>query len=138
MKIRFAFAVNNENEFEQRHFGDTYKFIIYELQEQKLIYISEQKNEHQKLPHGAKHKGDNIVTILKKHNVNVLISKQFGKNITIVSKYFIPVIVSKSKTTEVIKIILNKIHWIKDELKNKNENYQLFTIKSGILKSKIE
>ena len=33
MKLRFAFAVNNENLFENTHFGDAYKYLIYTLED---------------------------------------------------------------------------------------------------------
>ena len=138
MKIKLAFAVNQKNEFEERHFGDTYKFLIYKLENESFNLVSEQINIYKNLPHGTKNKGDSITELLKKHEINVLISMQFGRNLSIVNKSFIPVAVSHNTPDEVMKIIINKIHWIEDELNNNTSDYSLFTITSGIMKSKIE
>jgi predicted Fe-Mo cluster-binding NifX family protein len=138
MKIKLAFAVNEKNEFEERHFGDTYKFLIYEFNNGAFTLVSEQINIYKNLPHGTKNKGDSITELLKKHDTNVLISMQFGRNLAIVNKSFIPVIVSRNTPSEAMDIIKDKIHWIEDELNNNTSNYNLFTINTGIMKSKIE
>ncbi len=138
MKIKLAFAVNQTNEFEERHFGDTYKFLIYEYENDSFNLVSEQINIYKNLPHGTKNKGDSITELLKKHEINVLISMQFGRNLTIVNKSFIPVAVSHNTPDEVMKIIKKQIHWIEDELNNNTSDYSLFTINSGIMKSKIK
>ena len=137
MNLKFAFAVNNENNFEKNHFGDTEKFQIYEMQEDKMVLSSEIKNTHKDMEHGTKNKGELIANLLKEDNVNVLVSMQFGKNIKVVNKHFIPVIIYTSKIEEIINILTKHIHWIEDEWNNNSSNYKLFTIKSGIIKSKI-
>lgn len=138
MKIKVAFAVNQKNEFEERHFGDTYKFLIYKFNNESFSLVSEQINVYKNLPHGTKNKGDSITELLKKHETNVLISKQFGKNLAIVNKSFIPITVSHNTPDEVMEVLKSQIHWVEDELKNKTSDYSLFTINSGIMKSKIE
>jgi len=138
MKIKLAFAVNAENEFEEKHFGDTYKFLIYDFKNNLFNLVLEQINIYKNLPHGTKDKGNSITELLKTYEINVLISKQFGKNLQIVNKSFIPIIVSHNTPTEVINIMKKQIHWIEDEWNNHTTNYNLFTINSGIMKSKIE
>ena len=79
-----------------------------------------------------------IIEFLKKKEVHVLVSRQFGKNIKMINAHFIPVIISSEKPDEVIQVLTRHIHWIKDELNNFSSGYKLFTIKSGILKSSVE
>jgi hypothetical protein len=68
----------------------------------------------------------------------VIISTQFGRNIRMVNKYFIPVIVSGEEPERVINLLLKYLHWIKDEIQNKPDRYKLFTINKGILKTTID
>jgi hypothetical protein len=55
-----------------------------------------------------------------------------------VNTSFIPVIVS-SETPEEVKLAVKKhIKWLEDELINRPEEFKLFTIKNGILKTEIK
>ncbi len=142
MNLRFAFAVNNDNQFEKTHFGDADKYIIYQEESDKLVLSSEESNQFklmdEEAEHGSRKKGKAIIEFLKKNGVNVLVSRQFGKNIKMINAHFIPVIISSEKPDEVIQILTRHLHWIKDEWKQKESNFKLFTIKAGILKSAIE
>jgi predicted Fe-Mo cluster-binding NifX family protein len=142
MKLRFAFAVNNDNQFVKKHFGDADKYIIYELRDERLEQISEEINQFKSLDekhtHGSVKKGNAIINILKKKGVNVLVSMRFGKNIKLINEHFIPVQISLKLPDEVILILNKHLHWIVDEWENNKSDYKLFTIKSGILKSSIE
>ena len=141
MDLRFAFAVNNDNQFEKKHFGDADKYLIYQVESDKIVPSSEEFNRF-KLPdevveHGSRKKGKAIIEFLKKKNVNVLVSRQFGKNIKMINEHFIPVVISFEKPDEGIQILTRHLHWIQDELEHKKSNFKLFTIKAGILKSSI-
>ncbi len=143
MNLRFAFAVNSDNQFEKKHFGDADKYIIYQEESDKLVLSSEESNQFKLLDeeaeHGSRKKGKAIIEFLKGKNVNVLVSRQFGKNIKMINVHFIPVIISSEKPDEVIQVLTRHIHWIKDEWEhNEKSNFKLFTIKTGILKSSIE
>ena len=142
MNLRFAFAVNNDNQFEKKHFGDADKYLIYQEELEKIVLSSEELNRFklldEEVEHGSRKKGKAIIEFLKGKNVNVLVSRQFGKNIKMINVHFIPVIISFEKPDEVIQILSRHIHWIKDEWEHKESNFKLFTIKSGILKSSIE
>ena len=139
MNLRFAFAVNNENNFEDCFFGDADKFLIYQLVSGELEQIYEIANDYKAEIHGGSNAN---VGILIKHllanDINVIVSKQFGENIRIINEYFIPVIIFSENPEEAVKIINRHVHWIKDELNNFSSDYKLFTIKSGILKSSVE
>ena len=142
MNLRFAFAVNNNGDFQKKHFGDAEKYIIYEHDSKKLVIIDEIENTKRDIDeeteHGSKRKGNEIIEYLKSFDVKVLVSMQFGKNIKMVNKHFIPVIVSNNKLNEVINIIEKNVHWINDEAKNKKSDYMIFRINNGIFKQKFD
>ncbi len=142
MNLRFAFAVNNENHFEDCFFGDAAKFLIYEAISGKLKFISEVandfKSEIEDNNSGNNEKANNLIKYLLQDDVKVIVSKQFGENIRIVNEYFIPVIMSSENPEKAAEVINSHLHWIEDELNNFSSGYKLFTINSGILKSTVE
>ncbi|NQT78352.1 MAG: hypothetical protein HQ565_11605 [Bacteroidetes bacterium] len=142
MNLRFAFAVNKDNQFVKKHFGDADKYIIYELKDGCLEQISEEINQFklldEKHTHGSVKKGNAIIDFLKGKGVNVLVSMRFGKNIKMINEHFVPVQISVKYPEEVINILKKHVHWIADEWENNKSDYKLFTIESGILKSSIE
>ncbi len=142
MEIKFAFAVNNKNQFEKNHFGDSEKFIIYEAGSGSLEYSSEELNVFRDMDetneHGSKKKGLAIIDFLKDKGVNVLVSMQFGRNIKIINEHFVPVIIYADEPEKVIGTINHHMHWISDELANTSSDYKLFSIKSGIIKTVVK
>ena len=142
MDLRFAFAVNNNNQFEKKHFGDADKYLVYKQESDKIVLSSEEPNRFklldEEVEHGSRKKGKAIIESLKKNGVNVLVSRQFGKNIKMINEHFIPVIISSEKPDEMIQILTRDLHWIKDEWKHKKSNFNLFTIKAGILKTSVK
>jgi|WetSurSiteA1Bulk_404760.scaffolds.fasta_scaffold136070_1 predicted Fe-Mo cluster-binding NifX family protein len=140
--IRFAFAVNQLNVFEPQNFGNADKFLIYEWVNNDFLFLKEEANLFKDLDedhvNGSERKGRAIIAFLKNLDINVLVSIKFGKNIQMVNNSFIPVIVS-SETPEEVKLAVKKhIKWIEDELINRPEEFKLFTIKNGILKTAIK
>ena len=142
MKLRFAFAVNNEHRFENMHFGDAYKYLIYTLEASKMILSSEEINSYKLLDevheHGSQRKGNAIIKLLKEKGVNILVSTQFGKNIRLVNKHFIPVKISLEQQDEIIDVLIKHQRWIMDEWEHNTSGHKLFIIKSGILKTPID
>jgi len=138
MNLIFAFALNNDNQFEAHHFGDSEKFVIYEQKGNKIVYKTELENIYKNGAHGDKNKGKSIIDYLSNHKVNVIVSREFGRNIVLVNKHFIPVVISSEEPKEVIGILQDKIHWILDEWNSSSNDYKLFRIKSSVLKLKIE
>ena len=142
MNLIFALAVNKENKFERRHFGDADKFLIYKQGNDKIVLESEENNIFKLMDevheHGSKKKGQAIIDFLQKKDVNVLVSMQFGKNIRLINKPFIPVKISEEYPDEIIKVLTKHIHWIKNEWDRNKLNHKLFIINSGILKVSID
>ncbi|MCF6183475.1 MAG: hypothetical protein L3J56_02420 [Bacteroidales bacterium] len=58
MDLKFAFAVNNEGEFQEKHFGDADKYLIYEHDSKKMIFIDEIINKNRDIDenHGSEKK----------------------------------------------------------------------------------
>jgi predicted Fe-Mo cluster-binding NifX family protein len=142
MHIRFAFAVNKLNEFESHDFCNANRFLIYEWVNNEFIFLKDEanrfKNPDNDLANGSVGKVKAIIDFLKMLDINVLVSIRFGKNIQLVNSTFIPVIVSSETPEQVKQAIKKHFKWIEDELKNRPEEFKLFTIKNGILKTAIK
>lgn len=142
MNVRFAFALNNKNQFDGHFFGNADKFVIYQLISGKLELVFEIENEFKdEIVDDLKineQKAENIAKKLMAYDIKVVVSKRFGQNIKLVNEFFIPVKIFSKHPDDAIKIINNHLHWIQDELNNFSSGYKLFTIKSGILKTSIE
>ncbi|MBU8891400.1 MAG: hypothetical protein KOO66_01375 [Bacteroidales bacterium] len=142
MNLRFAFAVNKEDQFEDIFFGDANKFLIYEIVSGELKQVNEVINDFRpelnENKSGNNMKADFLIKHLLENDIKVIVSKQFGENIRIINEYFIPVIISSESPEVAVRIINRHLHWIKDELNNFSSGYKLFTINSGILKSSVE
>ncbi len=142
MGLKFAFAVNSEKLFTKKHFGDSEQFLIYEVIDNRLEHRSVILNDFsafdESQEHGSKKKAKAITNFLKEKEVNVLVSMQFGKNIKRINEHFIPIVIYSENTQDAIDALNKHLHWIRDEWGEKQEDYKLFTIKSGILKSVIK
>jgi len=142
MDIKVVFAVNFLNCFEPKHFGDADKYLIYKWDNDELVYLNEihnlLKTYDEEQEHGSQKKGRAIIDLLKNSGVKVLVSKQFGKNIQMVNRHFIPVIVYTEKPHEAVQVLKKHMKWIEDELKNRPQEFKLFTLKNGVLKTIIK
>lgn len=136
--IRFAFAVNEDNCFVPKHFGEADKYLIYEFADGAFRLLKEQNNLFKTMDeeavHGLKKKGNSIINLLKGEGVKILVSQQFGQNIKMVNSHFIPVIIRDQTLNEVFPILSAKIEWLLEELELKPAEYRLFTVTKGILK----
>ncbi|MDC7238666.1 MAG: NifB/NifX family molybdenum-iron cluster-binding protein [Sphaerochaetaceae bacterium] len=85
-----AFGSNDGIRFTDRHFGDSNKFYIYEINEHKVNFIKQIVNnsEEEKI-HADPKKAGSIAKILKNEKVNVVVSKHFGANILKIKKNFV-------------------------------------------------
>lgn len=78
-----AFGSDDGIRFTDRHFGDSNKFCIYEINEHKV-----NKSEEEKI-HADPKKAGSIAHLLKSQKVNVVVSKHFGANILKIKKKFV-------------------------------------------------
>lgn len=141
-KIIFAFAVNSSNKFEAKHFGDVDKYLIYEYCNEQFSLLAQQINDFKSLDekqvHGSEDKGNSIIKLLKKHHVQILVSRQFGRNIKMINHDFIPVAIHNKDTENIFTILSANMKWIVDELEINPTEFRLFSINTGILKSSIQ
>lgn len=139
--IRFALAVNHNNKFEPKHFGDANKYLVYEWDNNEINYLSEVSNYYRTYDvdhkHGSATKAENIVKMLQKEKIQVLVSRQFGINIRPISQHFIPIIIGNEEVNETIAVIHKNIKWIVDELESPKSNFNLLNIRNGVLKTAI-
>ena len=63
---------------------------------------------------------------------------QFGRNIKMINKHFVPVKVTVELPDEIIGLIEKHLHWIQDEWERNSSDYKLFTIGSGVMKTTIK
>lgn len=136
MEIKVAFALNNDNQFEKKHFGDADKFNIYLVTENSCTLLSEEKNDFKNLDeghvHGSRKKGESIANFLKDKNVSTLVSKQFGANVKMIVKHFVPIIVNKESTEDVCDILIKHFKWVHEESQVQAEKYKLFILRSNL------
>lgn len=139
--IRFAYAVNADNRFELKHFGNAEKYLIREWTGNEISFKEELINSFVNMNDdsgdGFTAKGIAITDMLKRHSVKVLISRQFGKNIQMVNNSFIPVIINSETIDEVDAVLSKHMRWIESELNGKPKEYKLFSIRKGIFKTNI-
>jgi len=142
MNLRFAFAVDMNGNFMNQHFGDADKYLIYDENDGNLVLVSEEINSHKEEDeshkHGLKKKGNALSSMFVNMGVNVLVAKQFGRNIAIVSKHFIPVLISSDQPHEASITLGKHLHWLREEWEKEIDQFNLFTMKSGILKSSVK
>ena len=138
MDLKFAFAVNNDGEFQETHFGDADKYLIYEHDSKEMIFINEIINKNRDIDeskkHGSEKKGNAVIDYLRKINVNILVSRQFGQNLKMMNKHFVPVLIADENIENTIKFLEKNVFSIYKELRIKETDYNLFRVKNGILK----
>jgi len=132
-EIRLAFAVNGQGGFEKRHFGDSDKFLIYELHEGKVVSVNAEENIFKDIDethsHGSKKKGQEIVKFLKNKGVKALVSKQFGRNIKMINQHFVPVITNAENVDEVLIYLPEHLDVIISYITQKPESYKLVDLR---------
>ncbi|MEA3447354.1 MAG: NifB/NifX family molybdenum-iron cluster-binding protein [Bacteroidota bacterium] len=111
--LKLAIALDKDLKLPESHFGESGKFLIYGLSENKLHFLKSipnlHKNDDEETNHGDPVKGNNIANLLKNENVHILVSKFFGQNIKIVSQFFLPVIVPMTDVKNVVILLENNV-----------------------------
>ncbi|WP_321287156.1 NifB/NifX family molybdenum-iron cluster-binding protein [uncultured Sunxiuqinia sp.] len=139
MKIRLAFAVNRAEVFEQKHFGEAEKFLIYKWEANQLVFQQAIENPLVQTPleRHSPEKAELLISLLKEQGINILVSKQFGKNIKRVNALFVPVQVGTSSPDELFPILKKQMRWIEEELLQNAGNYKLFNLQKGTIKTAV-
>jgi predicted Fe-Mo cluster-binding NifX family protein len=90
-----ACATNDGTNFVDSHFGDADKYYLYNLTAEGCTFLKiiENTTESEE-EHADPKKAKGIVGLLKRHDVQIVVSKRFGPNIKRISRHFLPVILS--------------------------------------------
>jgi len=121
MELLVACATDNGKNFVDRHFGDANYYNIYKISEKGFEYVKKVENtsEEEKI-HADPKKAKGISGFLKKEDVKILVSKQFGANINRMKKKFVPVVVNTDMIEEGLDRVIHNLDLILDEW-NKGE-----------------
>lgn len=107
--FKIAIALTKDLKLPEDHFGESEKFLIYAYHKSKLHSIKSipnlHRNDDKNTDHGSPIKGNNIASLLKNEDVKVVVSRSFGKNIRIISKFFLPVLVQRNDIKTVTTIL---------------------------------
>ena len=120
--IKIAIALTKNLQIPDAHFGESDKFFIYHMENGEFSFLKSIPNpcrdKKEQMGHGDPEKGHTIARILQKEQVAAVVSRQFGKNLRIISEHFIPVIVKTEaleQTLPVLRQSLAKITRGKDK-----------------------
>lgn len=122
-KIRLAIALTDKLTLPEKHFGESDKFFIYETCGRAMRFLKSIPNPYRDIEeddHGNPQKGKDIAMLLKQSDIEAVVSIQFGKNITIVSQHFLPVIVKSNKLEQVKKALEYHCNDMKEQIKEKH------------------
>jgi predicted Fe-Mo cluster-binding NifX family protein len=106
--FKIAIALTKDLKLPENHFGESEKFLIYKYSYGSLRFVKSIPNHHRnddEGQHGKPEKGRNIAGLLQKEDVNCVVSRYFGKNIRIISEFFLPVIVPVNDVKKVISLL---------------------------------
>ncbi|MBN2016983.1 MAG: dinitrogenase iron-molybdenum cofactor biosynthesis protein [Candidatus Cloacimonetes bacterium] len=123
MKFKAAFATDDGKTFMERHFGDALFYDIYEVKDDKALFVKRIENtvpEEEEL-HADPRKAKGISSLLLKENVTVVVSKIFGPNIKRIRKKFVCIVIKNGTIDDAVHRIIKNLDLIKGEW-NKDEN----------------
>jgi len=111
-----AFATDDGVKMVNKHFGDAGFYSIYKISENESVFIEKRNNvtdESDERFHGDPLKAGKIGKIM--NGVQILCSKQFGKNIIQMKKKFLPVLFDVDSIEEAIIILRQNLVQIEEQ-----------------------
>ncbi len=122
-----AIATNDGKTLPESHFGEAVAYYIYRMngRDYELLKgINNPFGEHEKA-HGDAAKAGNIGRLLKPEGVQVLVSRQFGRNIERMRREFLPVIVAEVDLGKVLKRLQENFERLQTEWQKGQERRHL-------------
>ena len=124
--MKTAFATDNGRSFIDRHFGDSNYYYIYEISSSEVTFLKKILNTTEKEEeeiHADPKKAKDVARMLKKENVEVVVSKIFGPNIKKIRKKFVCILMNDNDISDSIKTVQQKFdailnEWNKGEIKS--------------------
>ena len=121
-KITAAFASDNKKDLSKEHFGEAKEFFIYEISASSMKFAKSIINiSPEEKMHGDPKKAKGVSSLLKPHDVQVVVNKAFGKNINRMKKQFVCIISKTDDIDESIKNIQLDFNTIVSEYKKGEE-----------------
>jgi predicted Fe-Mo cluster-binding NifX family protein len=121
-EIIIACATDNEEHFPDKHSGEATFFMIYKIDGIKAEFITRVKNTSpEERMHGDPQKAKGVVGLLMEKNVDVIVSKQYGKNLKRIKDKVVPVIIRTNKIEDGIGLCIENIDRLRNELKKDGE-----------------
>ena len=119
MEFKIAFATDNGKNFIDRHFGDAHQYDIYKIEHDSFEFIKSLSNtvDEKEEVHADPNKAKGISGLLKKENVQIVVSRVFGPNIKRIKKNFVCIITGVSDIENSFKTIHDNIGIIAEEWK---------------------
>ena len=115
--MKTAFATGDGESFTNRHFGDNDYYDIYDITTSERKFIKRINNTTtviEEKTHADPGKAMGVTSLLKKENVQVVVSKVYGPNIKRIRKNFVCVLMNNT-ISDSINIIMENSKVIFDE-----------------------
>ncbi len=106
--LLFAFASNDGVNFNKEHFGDSDYYYIYKIGQNSCEYIKKIANTTTDIEeelHADPRKAGGVSSMLKKENIDVVVSAVFGPNIKRINKKFVCIIMRNRLLDDSIEVI---------------------------------
>ena len=116
--MRTAFATGDGESFTNRHFGDNDYYDIYDITTSESKFIKRINNTTttiEEKTHTDPGKAMGITSLLKKENVQVVVSKVYGPNIKRIRKHFVCILINSNSISNSLNIIMENSKVILDE-----------------------
>ena len=120
-----AFATDDKTNFTKEHFGEAKEYLIYKITktESQLIETVANRSPEEKM-HGDPNKAKGVASLLKPFNVQIIVNKAFGRNITKMQQKFVVILSNTLIIDEAINNIKNNFDSIVAEFnKGETRNY---------------
>ena len=126
-KLKVAFATDDGKTFMSRHFGDAEYYYIYKIDNENVEFIKKISNttEEEEDIHADPKKAKSIAKLLKKEQVQILVSKIFGPNIVRIKKKFVCIVVKDEEIDVGIRKVCESIGKIYEEWEKGEERKHL-------------
>ena len=132
-----AFATGDGESFTNQHFGDNDYYYIYDINTSESKFIKRINNTTttiEEKTHADFGKAMGVTKLLRKENVQVVVSKVYGPNIKRIRKKFVCVLINNKTISDSINIIKKNIRVILDEWEKGEErkhlNFKKLKVKS--------
>ncbi len=121
-EIIIACATDNELHFPDKHSGEAAGFMIYRISKDEVEFITRIDNTSpEERMHGDPQKAKGVIGLLKKEGVDVLVSKQYGKNLKRIKEKVVPVIIRTDEIKNGIDLCIENIDILRRELEKNGE-----------------